>query len=157
HMIAVLPKESVRIFWRLKSHLALTHGDANTARLALNYCLLGNPGVIAHDYLLADLFITERNYPPAAKIFQTMSAQGKTPYLMPQAAEAGMQLFARGMALERLGRISRFRGEGEQARGYFEAARPCLEQWLARDAGQTRWLASHIPALIAEIDAGLGR
>jgi len=157
HMIAVLPEELVRIFWRLKSHIALARSDAKTAKVALDRCLLGNGGVIAYNYMLADLFIMERNFPASAEIFQTMSAQGKTPYVMPKAAEAGMQLLGRGMAFERLGRIARFRGEREQATSYFEAARPRLEQWLAQDAGQTRWLASHVPALIAEIDAGLGR
>ncbi|MGE5215176.1 MAG: hypothetical protein ACM3NN_15985, partial [Nitrospirota bacterium] len=157
HMIAVLPKESVPVFWRLKSHIELARGDLKTARVALDRCLLGNAGVFAYNYIHADLLIAERNYLPAAEIFQRMSAQGKTPYVLPKAAEAGMQLLGRGMALERLGRIARFRGEGEKSRSYFEAARPYFEQWLTQDNGQTRWLDSHIPALIAEVDAGSGR
>lgn len=62
--------------------------------------------------------------------------------------------------MEKLGRIARFLGEAEKARGYFEAARPDFEEWLAKNptsAGLNPMLQSHSSAYIAEIDAALGR
>ncbi|PYL05965.1 MAG: hypothetical protein DME33_14930, partial [Verrucomicrobia bacterium] len=59
--------------------------------------------------------------------------------------------------LEKLGRIARFRGEKEKARGYFESARQIFEEALAKNAEHNSWDESHGPAYIAEIDAALGR
>lgn len=156
HMIAVLPKYSAAVFWRLKSHIALARGDVAAAMTAFDSNPMRDEGLPALQHMLADLFIMQRNYPQATNIFEAM-ARPVTPYAMPKAAEAGMQVFGRGMALERLGRIARFRGEKESARNYFEAARQCFREWLVQNSGQTQWLTSHIPALIAEVDAGLGR
>jgi tetratricopeptide (TPR) repeat protein len=158
-MIAILPNDySVGQFWRLKSRIALARGDTKAAMAAFD----SNPNLHAGLYgltgLLGDLFITQRNYPKAAEIFQTMVEPGKMQFVVPEAGEAGFQLFWRAMALERLGRIARSRGEKDKARSYFESARTRFEQWLPYDTGHNLWLGgSHVPALIAEIDAGLGR
>src|SRR5207245_10269202 len=66
-------------------------------------------------------------------------------------------LWPRGVTLEKLGRIARFRGETEKARGYFEAARRLFEETLAKNTEHNSWDESHAPAYIAEIDAALGR
>jgi serine/threonine protein kinase/Tfp pilus assembly protein PilF len=158
HMIAIQPKESLGQFWRLKSRIALARGDTKAATAAFDSNPSLNAGLYGLTGLLADLFIMQRNYPKAAEILQTMVEPGKTRFVTPKAGAAGYQLFWRAMALERLGRIARFRGETDKARSSFEAARTCFEQWLPWDTGHNLWLGgSHVPALIAEIDAALGR
>jgi len=118
-----------------------------------------NAGLWGFNQIVANVFIMERDYAKAEEILQSVEATAKT--TNPKANPIGDEFFGRGLALERLGRIARFRGEKERARGYFEAARPRFEEWLAKHQWQNNpidsWRNSHALAYIAEIDAAAGR
>jgi TolB-like protein/Tfp pilus assembly protein PilF len=154
HMIAILPKEPAGVFWRLKSYIPLARGDAKGAMAALDASPFRHVGLIMFNQLVANTLIMQRNYPKAEEFFQSVIGPGKIPYVVPSTEVA--QLFLRGAAYESLGRLSRFRGEGDKASSYFEAARPYFEQWLAQDRGG-RWGRGNASAYLAQIDAGLGR
>jgi hypothetical protein len=56
-----------------------------------------------------------------------------------------------------LGRIARFKGENEKARGYFKAARPGFEEWLAKNPDELSEYEGQARGYIGEIDVALGR
>jgi serine/threonine protein kinase/predicted Zn-dependent protease len=156
HMIAVMPKESVPIgFWKLKSNIALAHGDTKAAMVVLDSYPRRQVEPYRVNELIANLFLIERNYPKAEEGLQAIldPEKGKTG-LKP--GEAGTGSVARGMAYEKLGRIARFRGETEKANSYLVAARQNFEQVLPKMQGRDRWGEAHAAAYIAEIDAALG-
>jgi TolB-like protein/Tfp pilus assembly protein PilF len=155
HMIATLPKEASGLFWRLKSHIALARGDAKGTMIPLDASPSRQLRLIMFNQLLANSYVVQRNYSKAEEFYRSIIGPGKIPYLLPNQAK-GTQLFLRGAADESLGRLARFRGETEKARGYFAAARPNFEEWLALNSGG-RWGKGNASAYIAQIDAGLGR
>src|SRR4029077_15896103 len=102
----------------------------------------------------------QHNYQQAEQIVQSAEETAKKQNVWAKVQEQH-QPFGRGVAMEKLGKMARFRGEQEKARGYFEAARSKFEEWLAENPGHgsslLAWFESHAPAYIAEIDAALGR
>jgi tetratricopeptide (TPR) repeat protein len=162
-MIATTPQQSTHSFWWQKSMIAIARGDTKAAMAALDADPLRNSGFFMTSHLLAHLFIMERNYLKAEEILQSAEETAKTHNVTPKVVQArpNWDLFRRGSILERLGRIARFQGDKEKARGYFEAARPAFEQWLAKKPGRNSpsisWFECHSTAYIAEIDAALGR
>src|SRR5438067_3597225 len=99
----------------------------------------------------------QRNYPKAEEILQSAGETAKTHEMLAK-EQLRTEVFRRGVQLEKVGRIARFGGEAEKARGYFEAARPDFEEWLAKNPtsiAHDPWLESHSSAYIAEIDAAL--
>jgi tetratricopeptide (TPR) repeat protein len=157
HMIAILPKQPADNFWRKKSNIALARGDLNSALAALEANPLKDAGIFDLDYIRGCAFTINRDYTKAEKTFGAIIETAKAHNAFPTAGETGNELFWRAMHIENLGRIARYRGEKEKARGYFEAARQNLVEFLARDSGMSHWRTAHAPAYIAEIDAALGR
>jgi TolB-like protein/Tfp pilus assembly protein PilF len=157
--LATAPEQSTSLFWRCKSYIALARGDTKAAMAALDSSPMRKAGLYNLNHLVAHVFTMERNYPKAEEIIQSVEGMAKTHNTLPK-AYTRHEIFNRGVRLEKLGRIARFRGEAEKARGYFEAARPDFEEWLAKSPasmGLNPWLQSHSSAYIAEIDAALGR
>jgi tetratricopeptide (TPR) repeat protein len=150
HAIATTPQQLTGAFWRWKALIALAKGDAKAAMAAFDSSPIRNSGLPLLNSMIADVFVMERNYPKAEEIFQSLEETAKTHNVVPKTAS--FLPFYRGMAFERLGRIARFRGDKEKARGYFEAARPAFEEFLAKHPDRTLSLV-----YIAEIDAALGR
>jgi tetratricopeptide (TPR) repeat protein len=148
-MIATTPQQSTDQFWRGKSEIALAKGDTKSAMAALDADPNRNPGSWGLNHMAANILVMKRDYAQAEEILQ--SADQTANLLM-----GGIGSWGRGDNLEQLGRIARFRGENEKARGYFEAARAAFEELLAKKTGNS-WLQSHTAAYIAEIDAALGR
>jgi TolB-like protein/class 3 adenylate cyclase/predicted Zn-dependent protease len=151
HMIATTPQQSTDDFWRLKSWIALAKGDAKAAMAALDSSPNRKPGSWGLNHMAANIFLMERNYAKAEEILQSAEETANLP-------KHGIRPGMRAQNLEQLGRIARFRGEKERARGYFEAAR---EQYLAKQylakTGHDSWAQFYSAAYIAEIDAALGR
>jgi tetratricopeptide (TPR) repeat protein len=159
HTIATAPQQSTSLFWRGKSYIALARGDTKAAMAALDSSPMRNAGLYNFNHLVAHVFTMERNYQKAEEILQSVEEMAKTHNQWGRWFVRN-GIFNRGIVLEKLGRIARFRGKAEEARGYFEAARPNFEEWLAKNPasiGINRWLQSHSSAYIAEIDAALGR
>jgi TolB-like protein/Tfp pilus assembly protein PilF len=157
--IATAPQQSTSLFWILKSYIALARGQATAAMAALDSSPHRNDGFYNENHLLAHVFLMERNYSKAEEILESVEEIAKKRNVLTN-VQAQNEPFRRGIELEKLGRIARFRGEKEKARGYFEAARPLFEEWLAKNPPATTldsWHGSHAPAYIAEIDAALGR
>jgi len=151
HMIATTPQQSTDDFWRIKSWIALARGDAKAAMAALDSSPNRKPGSWGLNHMAANIFLMERNYAKAEEILQSAEETANLP-------KHGIRPGMRAQNLEQLGRIARFRGEKERARGYFEAAR---EQYLAKQylakTGHDSWAQFYSAAYIAEIDAALGR
>jgi TolB-like protein/class 3 adenylate cyclase/Tfp pilus assembly protein PilF len=154
HMIATTSQRSTSLFWRSKSEIAIARGDAKAAMAALDSSPNRKLGLWGLNHMAANVLVMERNYPKAEEILQTVEETAKTQNVL---AKHGVSPWMRAVTLERLGRIARFRGEKEKARGYFEAARPLFEEWLTEGPEPSFWRDSHAPACIAEIDAALGR
>ncbi len=157
HLTATMPQESTDFLWRQKAIIALARGDTKSAMAALDANPLRNLGVYGLNHMVAHVFVMERNYPKAEEILQSVVEIARARNLLPKPRQPGDDLWPRGVTLEKLGRIARFRGETEKARGYFEAARRIFEETLAKNPGASSWDDSHAPAYIAEIDAALGR
>jgi len=153
--IAIAPQQSIWWLWIFKSYIALARGDAKAAMAALDYSPDRHRGFYNENHLLAHVFLMERNYSRAEEILQSAEEIAKKHNVLANVQEHN-EAFLRGITLEKLGRIARFRGEQEKAKKYFEAARPLLEEWLAKNPGDHSWHGSHAPAYIAEIDAALG-
>jgi serine/threonine protein kinase/tetratricopeptide (TPR) repeat protein len=149
HMIATAPQQSTGSYWAGKSKIALAKGDAKAAMAALDASPSRNLGLWHMNQAIVNVFVMERDYTKAEGILQSI-----------EETAGGQNIFQRGITLERLGRLARFRGEKEKARGYFEAARPNFEQILAKNqkhiAYARSWWQSHSLGYIAEIDAALG-
>ncbi len=157
--IATAPEQSTGMFWILKSYIALARGDANAAMAALDSSPSRNAGFYNENHLLAHVFLLRRNYERAEQILQSAEEKAKERNVLAK-VQVRNEPFRRGIKLEKLGRIARFRGEQEKARKYFEAARPLLEEWLAKNppaSTHDSWHGSHASVYIAEIDAALGR
>jgi serine/threonine protein kinase/Tfp pilus assembly protein PilF len=160
-MMATTPQQSTGFFWKGKSWIALAKGDAKAAMAALDAHPLRNSGLWGLNHTIAYVFVMERDYAKAEGILQSVEETAKA--TNPKANPISDEFFGRGLTLERLGRIARFRGEKEKNHGYFEAARPRFEEWLAKHEGQNTWVdlsmwrRPHALAYIAEIDAALGR
>ena len=163
HMIAITPQQSTEGLWREKSWIALARGDTRAALAALDANPYRNLGIWGLNQMVANVFVMQRDYPKAVEILQSVDNTAEARHLLPKGNYAGgnNDLFRRGITLEKLGRIARFQGEKEKARGYFEAARSLFEEWLAkkpaRNSYGASWVESHSLAYIAEIDAALGR
>jgi serine/threonine protein kinase len=159
HSIAITPEQSADYdyFWREKSLIALAKGDTKVAMSALDANPFRNLGVWGLNHLIARVFVLERDYGKAEEILQSVDEIAHARNLLPRSADPGFDLYVRGVTLEKLGRIARFRGDKEKARGYFGAAREKFEGWLANNPGHHSWHESHSQAYIAEIDAALGR
>ena len=160
HIIATVPEQSTDMFWRLKGFIALARGDAKAAMAALDSRPDRNDGFYNENHLVAHVFLMQHNYQQAEQIVQSAEETAKKQNVWAKVQEQH-QPFGRGVAMEKLGKMARFRGEQEKARGYFEAARSKFEEWLAENPGHgsslLAWFESHAPAYIAEIDAALGR
>jgi TolB-like protein/Tfp pilus assembly protein PilF len=154
--LAVAPQQSTGGFWRMKSNIALARGDANAAMAALDASPIRNAGNYLWSEIIANAFIAQRNYTKAEEVLQSAEETARARNLLPKIMVDNI-LVVRGMTLERLGRVARFRGDKEKSRSYFEAARTALEEWLAKKPPYTMWWESHAPAYIAEVDAALGR
>jgi len=154
--ITTAPQQSTSLFWILKSYIALARGEAKAAMAALDSSPSRNDGFYNENHLLAHVFLMERNYSRAKEILESAEEIAKKHNVLAK-TQVHNEPFRRGIELEKLGRIARFRGEQQKARGYFEAARPLFEEWLAKNPGDSSWHGSHAPAYIAEIDAALGR
>ena len=137
--------------------IAVARGDTKSAMAALDANPLRNLGVSGVNHQIAHVFVLERNYAKAEEILQSGVETARPRNLVPEPLRPGEDLWGRGVTLEKLGRITRFRGETEKARGYFEAARPLVEKALAKNAAYNSWIDSHALGYIAEIDAALGR
>ena len=157
HLTATMPQESTDFLWRQRAIIAIARGDTKSAMAALDANPLRNLGVYGLNHLIAHVFVMERNYAKAEEILQSVVEIAYARHLLPKPRLPGDGLWPRGVTLEKLGRIARFRGETEKARGYFEAARRIFEETLAKNPGASSWDDSHAPAYIAEIDAALGR
>jgi len=153
---AIAPQQSTGGFWRMKSNIALARGDANAAMAALDASPIRNAGNLMWSEIIANAFIAQRNYAKAEEVLQSAEETARARNLLMK-GQANNILAIRGMTLERLGRVARYRGDKEKSRGYFEAARTTLEEWLAKKPPYTLWWESHAPAYIAEADAALGR
>jgi len=153
HTIATTSQQSTAPFWERKSDIALARGDAKAAMAALDACPDRNLALVPNQKIV-NVRVMERDYTKAEGILQSIDETAVLPGGRPS-------IFLRGRTLERLGRLARFRGETEKARGYFEAARPNFEQWLAKiqkhHTFANSWWESHSLGYIAEIDAALGR
>src|SRR5262249_10781809 len=164
HSIAITSQQAADydFSWREKSLIALARGDTRAAMAALDSNPFRNRGVWGVNHLIARVFVLERDYAKAEEILQSVDEIARAGNLLVRTADPGYDAYRHGVALEKLGRIARFRGEKEKARGYFEAARQKFEGWLAtKDAALGRkddasWRGSHSQAYIAEIDAALG-
>jgi tetratricopeptide (TPR) repeat protein len=152
---AIAPQQSTGGFWRMKSNIALARGDANAAMAALDASPIRNAGNFGWSGVIANTFIAQRNYTKAEEVLQSAEDTARARNLLPKNLVNNI-LVVRGLTLERLGRVARFRGDKEKSRGYFEAARTALEEWLAKKPPYTMWWESHTPAYIAEVDAALG-
>ena len=157
HLTATMPQESTDFLWRQRAIIAIARGDTKSAMAALDANPLRNLGVYGLNHLIAHVFVMERNYAKAEEILQSVVEIAYARHLLPKPRLPGDGLWPRGVTLEKLGRIARFRGETEKARGYFEAARRLFEETLAKNTEHNSWDESHAPAYIAEIDAALGR
>jgi serine/threonine protein kinase/Tfp pilus assembly protein PilF len=157
HLTATMPQESTDFLWRQRAIIAIARGDTKSAMAALDANPLRNLRVFGLNHQIAHVFVMERNYAKAEEILQSVEEIASARNLLPKPRYAGDDLWPRGVTLEKLGRIARFRGETEKARGYFEAARRLFEETLAKNPGARSWYDSHAPAYIAEIDAALGR
>jgi serine/threonine protein kinase len=154
HTLASAPHQSTGVLWRYKGNIALARGDAKAAMAELDASPSRNLGLWGVSHFIANVFVMERDYTKAQEILQSVDETAKTRNALP----GGPSTFQRGLTLERLGRIARFRGDKGKARGYFEAARPRFEELLAKKPVQNAfWLEAHSLAYIAEIDAALGR
>ena len=162
HSIAITPQQATDYdeFWREKSLVALARGDTKAAMAALDSNPFRNRGVWGLNQMVANVFVMERDYPKAVEILKSVDDIAEARHLLGKFYSPN-EPFRRGITLEKLGRIARFQGEKEKARGYFEAARRLFEEWLAkkpeRNSWETSWVESHVLAYIAEIDAALGR
>jgi tetratricopeptide (TPR) repeat protein len=150
HMIATASQQSTDDVWRQKARIAVARGDTKSAMAALDANPLRNLGLWHLNQAIVNVFVMERDYTKAEGILQSI-----------EETAGGQNIFQRGITLERLGRLARFRGGKEKARGYFEAARPNFEQWLVKNQKHNTlansWWQSHSLGYIAEIDAALGR
>ena len=153
HLTATMPQESTDFLWRQRAIIAIARGDTKSAMAALDANPLHNLGVYGLNHMVAYVFVLERNYAKAEEILQSVVEGAGARNLLTK----GGGDWPHGVTLEKLGRIARFRGETEKARGYFEAARRRFEEALAKNPGANFWDDSHGPAYIAEIDAALGR
>jgi tetratricopeptide (TPR) repeat protein len=156
HLTATMPQESTDFLWRQRAIISIARGDTKSAMAALDANPLRNLGVYGLNHMVAHVFVMERNYAKAEEILQSVVEIAYTRNLLPKPRQPGED-WPRAVTLEKLGRIARFRGETEKARGYFEAARRLFEETLAKNPGANFWDDSHAPAYIAEIDAALGR
>jgi serine/threonine protein kinase/Tfp pilus assembly protein PilF len=162
HSIAITPEQlgDYDFFWREKSLISLARGDTKAAMAALDANPLRNRGVRGLGYMLANIFIMERDYAKAEEILQsveeTAEARNNLPKIPKAETAAANRVYRHGVALEKLGRIARYRDDKEKARGYFEGARDNFEESLAQNVRDS-WFEAHALAYIAEIDAGLGR
>jgi TolB-like protein/Tfp pilus assembly protein PilF len=157
--LATAPQQSTSLFWRCKSHIALARGDTKAAMTALDSSPMRQAGLYNFNHLVAHVFTLERNYAKAEEILQSAEEMAKTHKMLARTQERN-ESFRHGVQLEKLGRIARFRGEQEKAHGYFDAARPEFEEWLAKNPASITHnplLQSHSSAYIAEIDAALSR
>jgi tetratricopeptide (TPR) repeat protein len=157
HATAIMPQQSTDFLWRQKAMIAVARGDTKSAMAALDANPLRSLGVWGVNHEIAHVFVLERNYAKAEEILQSVYEIAHARNLLPKLRYGANDVFPRGVALEKLARIARFRGETEKARGYFEAARRLFEETLAKNPGARSWYDSHAPAYIAEIDAALGR
>ena len=149
HAIATMPQQSTGPFWRQKSKISLAKGDATAAMIALDSNPNRNNGLYGLNFMIANVFMMQRDYSKAEEILQSVEDVAKTRNVLPK---AGLGSFNRGVNLIYLGRIARFRGDKQKARAYFEAARPAFEEWSAVHPEMPLNLA-----YIAETDAVLGR
>ena len=156
HATAIMPQQSTDFLWRQRAMIAVARGDTKSAMAALDANPLRNLGVYGVNHQIAHVFVLERNYAKAEEILQSVVETARARNLLPK-LDYGDVDWPRGVTLEKLGRIARFRGETEKARGYLEAARQIFDQALAKSAAHNYWIDSHAPAYIAEIDAALGR
>jgi TolB-like protein/Tfp pilus assembly protein PilF len=157
HFIATTAQQSIAPFCRAKSYIAIARGDAKSAMAALDASPYRNSAPWVLSQLIAHVFVLQRNYSKAEEILQTVEETVKARGAAPKAAPSGDPFFGRGLSLERLGRIARFRGDAQQARRYFEEARAHFADWLVKNPEPNGWRDSHAAAYIAEIDAALGR
>jgi tetratricopeptide (TPR) repeat protein len=152
-MIATTPRQLTGLFWKHKCTIALAQGDAKAGMAALDTSPSRNLGLWSFNHALAYVFLLQRDYTKAEEILQTVDQMAKNRNLLPDGSN---ELNMRGIALEKLGRIARFRGETDKALSYFEAARQSFEQWLVKKTVKEPWPESHAQMYIAEIDAALG-
>ena len=155
HIIATTPQQDTEDLWRKKSKIALAKGDTKAAMAALDAAPYRNVGLWALNHMVANVFIMERDYPKAEEILRSAEEIAKTQNLIPH--QGGRDLWVRCLTLEQLGRVARFGGEKEKARGYFEAARQGFEEWSAKNPAYYSWFKAHALGYIAEMDAALGR
>ena len=161
HTIATAPQQSTAPFLERKSDIALARGDAKAAMAALDAVPDRNLALVPNQKIM-NVCVMERDYTKAEGILQSTEETAKTLNAPPgRGVKIYPNIFLRARSLERLGRLARFRGEKEKARGYFEAARPNFDQWLAKiqkhHTFANSWWESHSLGYIAEIDAALGR
>ena len=136
--------------------IAVARGDTKSAMAALDANPLRNLGVYGVNHQIAHVFVLERNYAKAEEMLQSVVEIARARNMLPKLRYGGVD-WPRGITLEKLARIARYRGEKEKARSYFESARQIFEEALAKNAEHNSWDDSHAPAYIAEIDAALGR
>ena len=154
HATAIMPQQSTDEVSRQKAMIAVARGDAKSAMAALDANPLRNLGVWGVNHQIAHVFVLERNYAKAEEILQSVDETARARNWLPKVGYANVH-WARGITLEKLARIARFRSEKEKARSYFESARQIFEETLAKNANS--WIESHALAYIAEVDAALGR
>ena len=157
HLTATMPQESTDFLWRQKAIISIARDDTKSAMAALDANPLRNLGVYGLNHMVANVLVMERDYTKAVEILQSVVEIAQARNLLPKPRQPGDDRWPRGVTLEKLGRIARFRGETEKARGYFGEARQIFDQALAKNAEHVSWIESHGPAYIAEIDAALGR
>ena len=154
HMIAAAPEKETGLFWRWKCSIALAKGDLKAALAALDGSPSRNAGLFGFNHAKAYVLMLQRDYTRAEQLLQSsdLTAQRGT-----AVADDDNELHRRGLTLEKLGRIARFRGDKENARTYFESARDSFKRWLDDKPPNEPWRESHALAYIAECDAALGR
>jgi TolB-like protein/Tfp pilus assembly protein PilF len=153
-MIASIPQQLTGPYWRNKSAIALAKGDTKAAMAALDSNPNRNAGLWGLNFLVAQVFVMERQYAKATEILQSLEETARSHNSIPK---GGMIGFTRGHNFELLGRIARAQGQNQTARDYFESARPGFEDWLAKNPEELSEWEGKARAYIAEIDAALGR
>src|SRR5205823_14497399 len=113
-----------------KSSIALAKGDTKAAMAALDANPNRNAGLAGLNFLVAEVFVMERQYAKATEILLSVEEVARSHNVLPKGGSHG---YARGHNFEVLARIARAQGQNETARGYFELARPAFEEWLAKN------------------------
>jgi TolB-like protein/Tfp pilus assembly protein PilF len=147
NMIAILPHESTAFLWSAKGRQAAARGDIKAAMAAFDAHPFRNKGVAGVNFNVARIMVLERRYDEATALLSSLEETARTHNTFPSQDRR----WQRGEWEIELGTISRARGQKEQARAAFEAAKKDFTDWLALKPEEPKALG-----YVAICDAGLG-